>query len=130
MAGGVLLLLTNGPTILHVTAFLVQGELAEDPHDFVANHTLDMARHLSAGTLHFASAYLLVHGFIKVGLITGLWRGWRGAYPAALLLLTAFIGYQCFRLLRLNSILLGVLTVIDLAIVLLIWLEWRRIRRT
>lgn len=129
MVGGALLLLTNGPAILHVTTFLVQGELAEDPHDFVATHALDIARHLSSGTLHLVSAYLLANGCIKIGLVTGLWRGWRGAYPATLSLLTAFIGYQCFRLLRFPSIWLGMLTGIDLAIVLLIGLEWRRIRR-
>jgi uncharacterized membrane protein len=83
---------------------------------------------LSTGTQHFASAYLLVHGAIKVGLVAGLLRGWRAAYPTALLVLTAFIGYQCWRLFRYHSLALGVFTAIDIAIVLLIWREWRSVR--
>lgn len=130
IAGGAVLLLISRPAIVRMTTFLVQGELTDDPRDFIATHALHAAKHLSAGTQHFASAYLLVHGLIKVGLVTGLLRGWRRAYPTALLLLTAFIGYQIFRVFRRHSLALAVFTIIDIAIVLLIGLEWRRVRQT
>ncbi|MGH8189946.1 MAG: DUF2127 domain-containing protein [Rhodanobacteraceae bacterium] len=47
----------------------------------------------------------------------------------ALLLLSAFIGYQCFRLFRFHSLFLAAFTAIDIAIVVLICLEWRRVSR-
>lgn len=125
--GGTLLALTGRPTIVRVVTSLTRPELAEDPHAFVAAHALHIAQNLAPGTQHFASIYLLAHGAIKVGLVVGLARGWRSAYPVALLLLTAFIGYQCVRLLRSHSLMLAAFTAIDIAIAVLIWCEWRRI---
>jgi uncharacterized membrane protein len=125
ICGGAILLLTSRPAIIHVIASLTRAELYEDPRDFVATHALHIAENLSPGTQYFASAYLLVHGAIKVGLVGALMRGWRQAYPAALLLLTAFIAYQGYRLFRYHSPMLTVFTAIDVAIVLLIWHEWK-----
>lgn len=129
ICGGTILLLTTRRAIIHMVALLARPELAEDPHDFVATHALRIAEGLSPGTQHFASAYLLVHGVIKAGLVAGLVYGWRGAYPTALVLLTAFIGYQAWRLFRFHSLVLAAFTAVDIAIVLLIWHEWARIRR-
>lgn len=125
MTGGAALLLISRPAIIRLTEFLVQGELSEDPRDFIAAHALHAARNLSPGTQQFVSAYLLVHGAIKVGLVAGLLLRWRRAYPVALLLLTAFIGYQVYRLYLYHSPALAVFTAIDIVIVLLIRHEWK-----
>lgn len=116
-------------TLLKAAAFVSGAGSSGTPHGAIAAYVLHTTATLSSGTQHFASAYLLVHGAIKVGLVTGLLRGWRAAYPAALLLLTAFIGYQCWRLFRFHSLALGVFTAIDIAIVLLIAHEWRSLSR-
>jgi uncharacterized membrane protein len=58
-----------GRFVLGVVAKGVDG-LLDDPHDFIASQLLQAARHLSAGTLSFASVFLLSHGVIKVGLVT------------------------------------------------------------
>jgi uncharacterized membrane protein len=113
--------------MLHVAEFLSGSGSPGTPHGAIAAYVLYATENLSAGTQHFASAYLLVHGIIKVGLVAGLLRGWRAAYPTALLFLTAFIGYQCYRLFRYHSPALAVFTAIDIAIVLLIWHEWRSV---
>ncbi|TAN06568.1 MAG: DUF2127 domain-containing protein [Rhodanobacteraceae bacterium] len=122
--GGMALFLTTRPEIRRAVALLTRAELAEDPRDFVANLLTHMARNLSVGTRHFAAAYLLAHGLVKVGLVAGLLRGLRRSYPVALLLLAAFIGYQIHRLFLAPSAPLYVLTAVDIAIVLLIWREW------
>lgn len=127
IAGGTALLLISRATILQVAAFVTGSGSSGTPHGAISAYVLHATAALSAGTQHFASAYLLVHGAIKVGLVAGLLRGWRAAYPVALLLLTAFIGYQCYRLFRYHSVALGVFTAIDIAIVLLIWHEWRSV---
>lgn len=113
---------------LLATASWTRSALPGALGDFIANHAAYMAETLAPGTQLFASTYLLIHGLIKVGLVAALMRGWRGAYPIALLLLTAFIGYQGYRLFRYDSLFLAALTVIDIVIVALIWLEWRRVR--
>jgi uncharacterized membrane protein len=126
LIGGIALLLTNQPAIRSVVAWLTHKELIEDPGDVVANFLVHMAQQLSMGTQHFAGVYLLAHGVIKMGLVAGLLRGLRWSYPAAVAFLTIFIGYQCYRLLHTPSISLGLLTVLDVAVVLLIVREWRR----
>lgn len=128
IAGGTALLLTSQPVIRHLAALLTREELAEDPRDFIATHAVHLAQNLSLGTQHFAGLYLLAHGLIKVGLVAGLLRGLHGSYPIALLFLTAFIAYQIYRLSHALSLSLGLLTVIDIAIVVLIWHEWRRVK--
>lgn len=127
VAGGAVLLLISRATIVCITAFLVDG-LSDEPRGFIASHALHAAKSLSPGTQHFASIYLPIHGLIKMGLVAGLLRGWRHAYPVALLLLAAFIGYQCYRLFRHHSLALALFTAIDIAIVVLIWLEWRCVK--
>lgn len=125
LAGGVALLLTNQAAIIRIVAWLTREELAENPHDVVATHALRWAHHFSPSTQHFAALYLLAHGAIKVALVVGLLRGLRWSYPVALIVLAAFIAYQGFRLYHRPSWSLGFLTALDVAVVFLIWREWR-----
>lgn len=111
--------------IRHVLALLTRQYLSEDPHDFLANALIHLTEHFSVSTQHFASIYLFVHGMVKVGLVGGLLRGLHWAYPAALLVLTAFIFYQLYRLIYTHSVVLLLLTVVDSVIVFFIWREWR-----
>jgi uncharacterized membrane protein len=125
VAGGSALLLTTQPAIQRCIVLLTHGELVENPHDFLANLIGKTAQHLSIDTQHFAGAYLVGHGIIKIGLAIGLLRGLLWSYPVALLFLTVFIIYQLYRLFHTQSITLSLLTAFDFAIVLLIWREWR-----
>ncbi len=125
LIGSVALLMTTKPEILHVVAWLTREELAEDPTDLFATRALSMAQHLTASTQHFAAAYLLVHGAIKVALVAGLLRGLRWMFPVALIVLTAFIGYQLYRLVHIPSWSLGAFTLLDAMVVALIGHEWR-----
>lgn len=125
LVGGGALLLTSQQAIRDAVVWMTRRELLGDPGDFVANHLVHLARHLSVGTQHFAAAYLIVHGVVKLGLVIGLLREVRGSYPTALVVLTTFIGYQCYRLAHQPSASLLLLTVIDIVVVLLIAREWR-----
>lgn len=126
LAGGSAMLLTKRPEILHIASVLTRQELIEDPNDFIANHVLQLARHLSPGTLHFAGIYLLAQGIVKTALVAGLLCGVRWTYPLGITLMTAFIGYQGYRLWGHPSPGLVVLTLIDVAVVYLIVREWRQ----
>lgn len=127
LAGGSALLLTSRPAIRHAVALLTRQELIEDPHDVVANYLLHMTQQLSLGTRNFAGIYLLAHGLVKIAMVVGLLRGVRWAYPAAVALMTAFIGYQGYRLFHQPSPLLVLLTVIDVTVTGLIVREWRHL---
>lgn len=49
----------------------------------------------------------------------------RWSYPAAVVLLMLFIGYQAYRLAQVPTLLLGTLTVVDVVVILRIIHEWR-----
>jgi uncharacterized membrane protein len=127
LVGGSALVLTSRPAIRRAVMLLTRQELIEDPHDVVANYLLHMTQHVSLGTRHFAGIYLLTHGLVKIAMVTGLLRGLRWSYPVAAMLMTAFVGYQGYRLFHQPSLLLGLLTIVDGAILCLIVREWRHL---
>jgi uncharacterized membrane protein len=125
MIGAAALFLTTRPEIRNAVASLTREELAEDPTDFFATHAVNMAQHLTSGTQHFAAAYLLAHGAIKLALVAGLLRELRWVFPVALVILTTFIGYQLYRFTQIPTWSLGLITLIDVVVVALIAREWR-----
>jgi uncharacterized membrane protein len=128
MAGGVLFFVVGRQGVGHMVHLLTQNELSEDPHDFVANLLLRAVHHIGASTIHFAAAYLLVHGVIKIVLVGGLIREKRWVFPIALAFLSLFVLYQIYRLQHQPSYGLAGLTVLDLVIIALVWWEWEGVR--
>ena len=129
LAGGIALLVLSSGQIVRVAAFVTRRELSEDPHDPVAHAILAAARHLALDVRHFAAAYLLVHGAVKVVLVAGLLAERRRAFPVALAVLGAFVAYQVYRTFASGSPVLAVLTAIDIGIIALVAREWRALER-
>lgn len=130
IAGGVLLLLVSPARIDTVIQILTQHELSEDPRDLIATWLRNGAHHLTAGIAMFAAAYLLWHGLVKVGLVAALLLRLRWAYPAAILAFTVFLVYQLYRYTHTHSPALLVLSVVDMLVIVLTWLEYRRLKTT
>jgi uncharacterized membrane protein len=124
LAGGALALLYGAHGVSGVVAFLTQHELAEDPRDLFANFLVRHTEGLGVASVHFAAAYLLVHGLAKVGLAVGLLRGRRGLFPAALAFLGLFFLYQAYRMIIDPSPALAVLMLVDAVILMLVWREY------
>jgi uncharacterized membrane protein len=129
IAGGILLYLASPSQINWLVLLLTSHELSEDPGDVVANLLINWAQHLSVGTKLFGSFYLVSHGIIKVGIVISLWKRRLWAYPAAIVFFSVFILYQVYRYYYSRSIGLVFLTILDILIVILTWLEYRRMRR-
>ena len=128
IVGGVMLLFVNPEQINSMVRTLTQNELSEDPHDFVAGLLLQSMQHLSSGTKSFAALYLLWHGVVKVGLVIALLRKLRWAYPTAIVAFGMFLAYQMYRYSYTRSTWLLALSVIDLVVIVLTWLEYKRLR--
>jgi uncharacterized membrane protein len=128
-AGGLLLLVVSTQAIARLVGRLTQEELIEDPHDLIATHLLGWAQNFSVGTKTFYAVYLLAHGAVKLFLVVGLLRGRLWAYPASLAALGLFIVYQLYRYSHTGSVGLIALTVFDAFVMLLIWHEYRIVRR-
>lgn len=128
LIGGVLLLTLSSSAILHVTTVLTHTELGEDPHDFLALHAQHIGQQLAHGHTGFAAAFLLVHGAVKVGLVTCLWLQKLWAYPLGIAVLVLLLVYQVYQLAVAPSVGMAALSVIDVVIIWLIWREWQRVR--
>ncbi len=129
IAGGLVFYLVSAQFILRWVNLLTQDELTEDPRDFVATHLLGAAQHLTGATQSFYAVYLVAHGLIKVVLVAGLLREKLVAYPLSLIALGAFIVYQLYRYSYTHSLGLILLTIFDLVVIILVWHEWRLLRR-
>ncbi|MCI0159366.1 DUF2127 domain-containing protein [Leifsonia shinshuensis] len=126
LVGGVVLLFVTPAKLQHAADRATSGELAEDPHDLIANLIVHGAAHLQHGSIVFAAVYLLVHGVVKVAIVIALLVGSRRIYPWAMAALGAFLIFQLYELVTHPSIGVAILTVFDAVIIWLTWREWRR----
>jgi uncharacterized membrane protein len=127
--GGLALALASTTSIVGWVNRLTQDELIEDPNDFIATHLLSMAQEFSVNTKNFYAFYLLSHGVVKLALVVGLLSKKLWSYPASLIVLVLFIVYQIYRFYYTKSVGLVVLTVFDVFVMVLIWHEYRLMRR-
>lgn len=130
IVGGVALFFVPPDRLYALARILTQHELSEDPHDAVAQYILHAARHLSVGAKTFAAFYLLWHGLVKAGLVTGLLLRWRWAYPVAIGAFSLFLVYQIYRYVLGHAPGMLVLSVLDAVVIALTWFEYRRLRES
>lgn len=128
-AAGIGLLLVNQHALVAWVISITTPELAEDPRDPVATFLRHSALQWGAGTQHFAAAYLILHGAIKILLVAALLRRKMWSYPVSLWVLAAFVVYQVYRYALTQSVWLILLTTLDVTVMALIWHEYR-LRKT
>ncbi|HVB08284.1 MAG TPA: DUF2127 domain-containing protein [Candidatus Acidoferrales bacterium] len=107
---------------------MAQETLSQDPHDIAATLLLHLSHRFNGSAQYFMILYLLSHGLAKVILVAALWMNRMWAYPAMILMLLGFIGYQVYRMTFAPSWWLAALTVFDAIIVLLTWAEYKKQR--
>ena len=76
----------------------------------------------------FAIVYLLLHGALKLVTLALLWRKILWSYPLSIVLLVGFIIYQIFEYFHRGSISMLVLCAVDLLMILLTLLEYRKLK--
>lgn len=123
--GGIAMLIFGPTRLNHLLTTLSQRELHEDAHDvianFIARHT-----HFTGSGVHFAALYLIFQGTVKIWLAEALLRERRWVFPWAILLLLLFQLYIGFEFVQKRSPGLLFLGLLNLIIIILIALEYRR----
>ncbi len=127
LLGGLMLALIPSSAILHLSKLLTNHEIANDPHDFLANHIIHLGSELAAGHNTFAIVFLVTHGAVKVGLVAALLRQKLWAYPLALVALLAFLVYQVYLLAVHATLTMSFLTILDIVIIWLVEREWQKV---
>ncbi|MGO9589932.1 MAG: DUF2127 domain-containing protein [Candidatus Acidiferrales bacterium] len=124
--GGIVLLKVSPQTLNRVVMSILTQNLSRDPHDFIATSLHRAFERLAHGGSHFASWYLLSHGGVKLCLVVALLWNKLWAYPLMILMLSAFIGYQVYRIALTGSVPMILLTIFDLVVIVLVWIEYRQ----
>ena len=126
--GGLLLLIVSPSQIQWFAETLTLHELSADPNDLIATYLLNSARGLSSATEEFAAMYLLWHGVVKIALVAALLRRRQWGYFAGIAAFSLFLAYQMYRYLHTRSPELLALSVVDVFVIALTWLEYKRLR--
>jgi uncharacterized membrane protein len=129
IVGGLALYLTSTQTILGWIDRFSQGELTEDPNDWVATKAVEFGQHFSVEQHHFYAFYLLSHGVVKAILVVGLLKEKLWAYPASFAVFGAFIAYQLYRYSFTHDFSLILLSIFDLFVIALAVHEYRLLRK-
>jgi len=127
LIAGLILLVVSSNTIVSTVRSIFQHELLEDPHDLFANYLINFFSSFSLKL--FIAWYLIIHGVIKLGLISALWRKKIKAYPIAIGIFIIFLIYQIYKYILTPSIILIILSVLDVLIIILIYIEYGHIKR-
>lgn len=126
--GGFIFIFIHPTTINNAVIWLTQRELAEDPHDIIANWLVSFSQSSLFSAKIFAALYLFSHGFIKIGLVIALLKNKLWSYPAAIVFLLVFIFYQVYRLTLNFSVALLLLTIFDAVVIWLVWYEYVKVK--
>ncbi|MDD5527664.1 MAG: DUF2127 domain-containing protein [Patescibacteria group bacterium] len=129
IVGGLLIIAFRPATVISLVDFLTQNEISEDPRDIIANYLIHSFQNYSPGLQFFWSAYFLIHGLIKVFLVVALLGHRLWAYPAAISVFALFIVYQLYRFSFGHSPFLIILSLFDIFVIIMTYLEYQRIRK-
>lgn len=122
--GAIALLKIDPQTMNRFVLAVLHQELSEDPQDFVATHLVRASQYFAGSGKYFASLYLLSHGAIKLVLVVALLRNKLWAYPLMIVTLAVFVSYQTYRFALSHSVAMILLTLFDVVVILLTWLEY------
>ena len=126
MLGGLILFFIPISTIHGLVATLTTHEVAEDPHAFIAHFLINLDHKITPGYELIAALYLLIHGGIKVLLSYALLKRKYHYFPVAIVFLLLFLFYGVYLVGLNHSISLGLLCLLDTAVIWLTYLEYDR----
>jgi uncharacterized membrane protein len=130
LIGGLLLTIIPPAAITGAANVLITRDLLGDQNGVLAQHLQTAAENFANGSSRwFAIIYLLAHGVVKLALVWALVRRILPAFPVAVVVLSAFVVYEVWRAVHTHSIALPIFAAIDLAIIVLVLREYRRLRR-
>ncbi|PWW20996.1 putative membrane protein [Geodermatophilus normandii] len=124
-----LALLVVGPRELDgLPRWVVEHHLLGSPHGALAERFAAGEAALSGGDRTFAVLYLTLHGLVKLGLVVALLRQVLPAYPLAAGVLGVFCAYEVYRAVERDAWSMWAAAALDLAVVVLVLREYRRLR--
>lgn len=111
-------------------AKLAAAELIEDPTDPTAMFFQHLLQGLFIHSVLFISIYLVIHGLIKLAVVTGVLAKKRWAYLPAIIVLFILVIFELYRYaFYTHSIFLVIFMLFDLLFIWLITIEYKYIQK-
>jgi uncharacterized membrane protein len=123
--------LVFAPSLPHTVLEKVAGRVVhhfDSVGPFVSGYLENLDANLAHSGSWFLVAYLIAHGAIKVGLVYCLLRRLHHINPVAIAVLLVFLGYQIYLLVVHPTAGLALISVLDAAIIYLVYREYRELR--
>jgi uncharacterized membrane protein len=127
--GGCLMILINHARLNQFIWLVALNELHEDPKDLFMNIITSAGQNLSINAQHSIAIYLLLNGITKFSVIVLLWRQKIWAYPLEVVLVGLFVIYETYSYLHSHSWFMLLLVIFDLAVIVLVLLEYKRLKK-
>ena len=108
---------------------LAMDEIYREPNDFFARHFIIWSTDLYLGSKVFAVLYLLFHGIANLLLVVALLKEKAWGYHWAMVGFTLFVIYQVYEYCHTFSVSLLWLTIFDILFIIIILLEYRKLRK-
>lgn len=128
VVGGIAMIFLTPQRLQQLIHWVTQGRLHGNLNDFFIKHLLIFGQHFTGSSQWVAAIYLLSHGLIKFVVIFFLWRRILRAYPISIVVIALFIVYQLYDIITRHSITMGLATVVDIAMIVLTIMEYRRMK--
>jgi uncharacterized membrane protein len=126
--GGLLLVIINHDRLNHLIKFIANSELREDPKDIIINYFITLGQNFSISSQQTVAIYLLLHGISKIVVIWLLFKKKLWAFPLAVAVFGLFITYEIYNYYHSPSVLLFMFIIIDIAMIAIIILEYKRLK--
>jgi uncharacterized membrane protein len=123
---GVALTFLSYEAIKQFIFFFAGNEIAESPRDFFWDYAARGYHTATAAPESFWAFLFISHGVVKLFLAWGLWKEKLWSFPLSAVVFSGFVVYQLYQLTYLNSFFLWLITVFDIALIVLILREYRR----
>ena len=128
IAGAIMLLMIDIGNLPGYIGIIFRGELIEDPHDLIANWLIDAISKVDVSVQFAGFLYLVSHGLVKLFLVGSLLKKKYWAYPLSEIVLFLFVVYQTYLFTKNGSTVILFLNAVDLALMVLIWIEYKKLK--
>ena len=129
IAGGILLLTVSLESLNQFVIQLTGDEIEEDSGDLIAKALRQAVNHMTPSSKVVAGLYLVANGIVRVFLAYGILRGKLWYFPVGMGIISVFVVGLIARLTFHFTYLVFFLVLINIAVILLIWREYKRLRR-
>ena len=125
---GIVLIIVDPALLNQMIENAINNPVLLDPSGILMRFISAHVHAFSVDSIQFAIVYLITHGLLKLVIICLLWAKKQWAYPLSIIMFIGFIIYQMYHYMSSHSAMLIFLTVIDVIMIIVTYVEYKNIK--